>query len=67
MTQEHKEALLDEDAGLAEKLILLHELVGDQGDFADPVGGTIPVYRYAGHEIYHHVNAYQQIYLLSTR
>jgi protein-tyrosine-phosphatase len=52
MTREHKQALLDQMPSLDGKIIMLRELGGGSGDFADPVGGSLPVYRNAADEIF---------------
>jgi len=51
MTREQQEALLNQDPALADRVILLRELVGEQGDFADPVGGSFEVYQRAADEL----------------
>jgi protein-tyrosine phosphatase len=51
MTREHKEGLLEQMPALEGKIFLLREIAGEQGDFADPVGGDITVYRSAADEI----------------
>jgi protein-tyrosine-phosphatase len=51
MTREHRETLLAQMPALAGKVLLLRELGGESGDFADPVGGSIEVYRRAADEI----------------
>jgi protein-tyrosine-phosphatase len=51
MTREHKEALLEQMPALEGKTLLLREIAGEKGDFADPVGGDITVYRSAADEI----------------
>jgi protein-tyrosine-phosphatase len=51
MTREHRETLLAQMPALAGKVLLLRELGGESGDFADPVGGGIEVYRLAADEI----------------
>jgi protein-tyrosine phosphatase len=51
MTREHKEALLEQMPALEGKTVLLREIAGEKGDFADPVGGDITVYRSAADEI----------------
>jgi len=51
MEQEHKEVLLAENPGLAGVVYTLRELAGGQGDFEDPVGGSLAVYRAAAEEL----------------
>ena len=51
MEQEHKEVLLAENPGLAGVVFTLRELAGGQGDFEDPVGGSLEVYRAAAAEL----------------
>jgi len=51
MEQEHKEVLLAENPGLAGVVYTLRELAGGQGDFEDPVGGSLEVYRAAAAEL----------------
>jgi protein-tyrosine-phosphatase len=52
MEVEHKQVLQERNPSLAERILTLRELVGDRGDFADPVGGSIEVYEAAAEEIY---------------
>jgi protein-tyrosine-phosphatase len=51
MTREHEEALLEQMPELDGRIFLLRELVGEKGDFEDPVGGSLDVYRYAADEL----------------
>jgi protein-tyrosine-phosphatase len=52
MELEHKHMLQEGNPALADRILTLRELVGDRGDFADPVGGSIEVYEAAAEEIY---------------
>jgi len=52
MTREHKEALQSHDPALSDRVILLRELVGEQGDFSDPVGGALDVYQHTANELW---------------
>lgn len=52
MEVEHKLVLQERNPLLAERIVTLRELVGGQGDFDDPVGGSVEVYRAAADEIY---------------
>jgi protein-tyrosine-phosphatase len=51
MTREHRDALLAQMPALGGRVYLLREIGGETGDFADPVGGSIEVYRQAADEI----------------
>jgi len=52
MEVEHKVVLQERNPALAERILTIRELVGGQGDFDDPVGGSVEVYRRAAGEIY---------------
>lgn len=51
MEQEHKTFLQDQNPQLADRIYLLREIAGQEGDFADPVGGSLERYRAASEEI----------------
>jgi protein-tyrosine-phosphatase len=51
MTREHRETLLAQMPALDGRVHLLRELDGGTGDFADPVGGDLTVYKQAASEI----------------
>ena len=44
--------LQERNPALAERILTLRELIGGRGDFDDPVGGSVEVYRHAAGEIY---------------
>jgi len=52
MENRHKEVLQVEDPGLVDRVYLIRELAGEVGDFNDPVGGSLGVYRKAAGEIH---------------
>lgn len=52
MEVEHKVVLQERNPSLAERIQTLRELVGGEGDFSDPVGGSVEVYRQAAGEIF---------------
>ena len=52
MEVEHKVVLQERNPALAERIQTLRELVGGEGDFSDPVGGSVEVYRQAAGEIF---------------
>ena len=51
MEQEHKMALQDQNPQLADRIYLMREIAGQEGDFADPVGGSLNRYRAAADEL----------------
>ncbi|MBE9478568.1 MAG: low molecular weight protein arginine phosphatase [Chloroflexi bacterium] len=51
MEQEHKTALQDQNPQLADRIYLMREIAGQEGDFADPVGGSLERYRAAADEL----------------
>jgi protein-tyrosine-phosphatase len=51
MEQEHKTVLQDQNPQLADRIYLMREIAGQEGDFADPVGGSLEQYRAAADEL----------------
>jgi len=51
MEREHKEVLDTVNPDWADKIVLFNGLVGGEGDFEDPVGGSIERYREAADEL----------------
>jgi len=51
MEQEHKKVLQDQNSQLADRIYLMREIAGQEGDFADPVGGSLERYRAAADEL----------------
>ena len=51
MEQRHKTALQEQNPELADRIHLLREIAGQEGDFADPVGGSLERYRAAADEL----------------
>ncbi len=51
MEQEHKTVLKDQNPKLADRIYLMREIAGQEGDFADPVGGSLERYRAAADEL----------------
>ncbi|MCJ7568506.1 MAG: hypothetical protein MUO58_13280 [Anaerolineales bacterium] len=51
MEQEHKTMLQDQNPQLADRIYLIREIAGQDGDFADPVGGSLERYRAAADEL----------------
>lgn len=51
MEHEHKTVLQADHPDLRERIYTLRELAGQQGDFKDPVGGSLPVYEAAADEL----------------
>lgn len=51
MEGEHKSVLQSANPDLAERIFTIRELVGQQGDFNDPVGGSLEVYETAAEEL----------------
>lgn len=52
MELEHKQVLSEQNPALADRILTLRQLVGELGDFDDPVGGSLEVYRQAAGEIH---------------
>jgi protein-tyrosine-phosphatase len=52
MEVDHKQVLQERNPALADRILTLRELVGGEGDFDDPVGGSLEVYTAAADEIY---------------
>ena len=64
MEQEHKTVLQGQNPQLADRIYLMREIAGQEGDFADPVGGSLERYRAAADELermikdsYEHITA----------
>ncbi len=51
MEQEHKTVLQDQNPQLVDRIYLMREIAGQEGDFADPVGGSLERYRAAADEL----------------
>ncbi len=51
MEQEHKTVLQEQNPQLADRIYLMREIAGQEGDFADPVGGSLERYRAAADEL----------------
>ncbi len=51
MEQGHKTVLQDQNPQLADRIYLLREIAGQKGDFEDPVGGSVKLYRRAAEEL----------------
>jgi protein-tyrosine-phosphatase len=51
MEQRHKTVLQEQNPQLADRIYLLREIAGQEGDFADPVGGSLERYRAAADEL----------------
>jgi protein-tyrosine-phosphatase len=51
MEVEHKTVLQSANPDMADRIFTLRELVGQQGDFNDPVGGSLEVYKSAADEL----------------
>ena len=51
MEQEHKTVLQEQNPQLADRIYLMREIAGQDGDFADPVGGSLERYRAAADEL----------------
>ena len=51
MEQEHKMVLQDQNPQLADRIYLMREVADQEGDFADPVGGSLERYRAAADEL----------------
>ena len=52
MEQRHKTVLQEQNPQLADRIYLMREIADQDGDFADPVGGSLELYRAAADEIY---------------
>ncbi len=52
MEQRHKTVLQEQNPQLADRIYLFREIADQEGDFADPVGGSLDLYRSAAMEIY---------------
>lgn len=51
MEQGHRTVLQEHNPTLAERILTIRELVGGRGDFDDPVGGSLELYRTAADEL----------------
>ena len=51
MEQRHKTVLQEQNPQLADRIYLMREIVDQEGDFADPVGGSLERYRTAADEL----------------
>ena len=51
MEQRHKTVLQEQNPQLADRIHLLREIEGQEGDFEDPVGGSVERYRTAADEL----------------
>jgi protein-tyrosine-phosphatase len=51
MEQEHKKVLQEQNPQLADRIYLMREIADQEGDFADPVGGSLERYRAAADEL----------------
>jgi protein-tyrosine-phosphatase len=51
MEVEHKSVLHSANPDLADRIFTMRELVGQEGDFNDPVGGSLEVYNSAAEEL----------------
>ena len=51
MEQRHKTALQEQNPQLVDRIYLMREIAGQEGDFADPVGGSLERYRAAADEL----------------
>jgi len=51
MEQRHKTVLQEQNPQLADRIYLMREIAGQEGDFADPVGGSLERYRSAADEL----------------
>ena len=64
MEQRHKTVLQEQNPQLVDRIYLMREIAGQEGDFADPVGGSLERYRAAADELermikdsYEHITA----------
>jgi protein-tyrosine-phosphatase len=51
MEVEHKSVLQQSHPDLADRIYTIRELAGGQGDFNDPVGGSLEIYKAAAEEL----------------
>ena len=51
MEQEHKTVLQEQHPQLADRIYLMREVADQEGDFEDPVGGSVELYRTAADEL----------------
>ena len=51
MEQRHKTVLQEQNPQLVDRIYLMREIAGQEGDFADPVGGSLERYRAAADEL----------------
>ena len=51
MEQRHKTVLQEQNPQLVDRIYLMREIAGQEGDFADPVGGSLDLYRSAADEL----------------
>ncbi len=51
MEQRHKTVLQEQNPQLADRIYLMREIADQEGDFADPVGGSLERYRAAADEL----------------
>jgi protein-tyrosine-phosphatase len=51
MEQRHKTVLQEQNPQLVDRIYLMREIAGQEGDFADPVGGSLERYRTAADEL----------------
>ena len=51
MEQRHKMVLQEQNPQLADRIFLTREIAGQDGDFTDPVGGSLELYRAAADEL----------------
>ena len=62
MEQRHKTVLQEQNPQLADRIYLLREIAGQEGDFEDPVGGSLDLYRTAADELDKIINdSYERI------
>jgi protein-tyrosine-phosphatase len=62
MEQEHKTVLQGQNPQLADRIYRMREIAGQEGDFADPVGGSLERYRSAADELERIINeSYERI------
>ena len=51
MEQRHKTVLQEQNPQLVDRIYLMREIADQEGDFADPVGGSLDLYRSAADEL----------------
>ena len=51
MEERHKTVLQEQNPELADRIYLLREIADQEGDFEDPVGGSLDLYRSAADEL----------------